>query len=69
MVGIAEAHALALEAADAAGERFLLSSGPAIEMKDIGATIRAHLGDVARRAPARTIPNVALRAAAKVNPE
>jgi nucleoside-diphosphate-sugar epimerase len=53
-----------MESADAAGQRFLLCNGPAIEMKEIGATIKAHLGEGANRVPTRTIPNLAVRAAA-----
>jgi nucleoside-diphosphate-sugar epimerase len=61
---VAAAHVLAMTNPDAAGQRFLLSNGPAIELKDIAATLRAHLGDAARNVPTRTIPNVVVRAGA-----
>jgi len=37
-------------------------------MKEIGATIRSALGEAADRVPTRSIPNFALRAAARLNP-
>ena len=53
----------------AAGERFLLSNGRALPMKEIGSIIRAELGDAAKRVPTRSIPNPMLRAIALVNAE
>jgi nucleoside-diphosphate-sugar epimerase len=58
---VASAHILAMKAPAAAGQRFLLSSGPAMAMKEIGAILRAHLGEAARRVPTRTIPNIVVR--------
>ncbi|BDG10769.1 SDR family oxidoreductase [Anaeromyxobacter paludicola] len=58
---VAAAHVLAMKAAGAAGERFLLSNGPAIAMKEIGATIRAELGEAAKRVPTRAIPDLVVR--------
>lgn len=58
---VASAHILAMNAPGAAGERFLLSNGPAIAMKEIGATIRAKLGDAAKRVPTRSIPDFIVR--------
>jgi nucleoside-diphosphate-sugar epimerase len=46
---VAAAHILAMNAPDAAGERFLLSNGPAVAMAQIGATVREHLGDAASK--------------------
>jgi nucleoside-diphosphate-sugar epimerase len=66
---VAQAHILAMTTAEAAGQRFLLSNGPAIEMPDIGKTIRAQLGATAHQVPSRTIPNVVVRIAARFNPE
>jgi nucleoside-diphosphate-sugar epimerase len=66
---VAQAHILAMTNPDAAGQRFLLSNGPAIEMKDIGNTIKGRLGAAARNVPTRTIPNVAVRVAAAFVPE
>jgi nucleoside-diphosphate-sugar epimerase len=61
---VAAAHILAMTIRDAAGERFLLSSGPALTMKQIGETLREELGDAASRVPTRSIPDLAVRAAA-----
>ena len=61
---VATAHILAMTTPDAAGERFLLSNGPAIAMKEIGATIKAELGEAAGRIPTRSIPNGVVRIAA-----
>ncbi|MFT3889723.1 MAG: aldehyde reductase [Arachnia sp.] len=61
---VARAHVLAMTAPEAAGQRFLISNGPAIELKDIGATIRAALGEAARKVPTRALPNIVVRAAA-----
>lgn len=66
---VATAHVLAMTAPEAAGERLLLSSGPAIAMKEIGAILRDHLGDAAQRVPTRSIPNVVVRLAAVFSPE
>jgi nucleoside-diphosphate-sugar epimerase len=66
---VARAHLLALDHPGAAGQRFLLSSGPPLAMKEIGAVLRAALGDAARRVPTRTIPDVVLRVAALFNAE
>ena len=61
---VAAAHILAMTSPAAAGQRFLLSNGPAIAMKEIGATIKSHLGEAARRVPTRSLPNFVVRAAA-----
>jgi nucleoside-diphosphate-sugar epimerase len=61
---VASAHILAMTTPDAAGQRFLLSNGPAMAMKQIGATIKTNLGDAAKRVPTRTIPNFVVRIAA-----
>lgn len=66
---VAEAHILAMITPEAAGQRFLLSNGPAIEMKDIAATIRSRLGADAAKVPTRTVPNAVVRAAARFNQE
>ena len=66
---VAGAHILAMTRPGAAGERFLLSNGPALPMKEIGAIIKAELGDTAKRVPTRSIPDLALRIAALFNAE
>ncbi|MFE4834554.1 SDR family oxidoreductase [Arthrobacter sp. NPDC056691] len=61
---VAGGHFLAMITPAAAGQRFLLSNGPAMAMKDIGALLRARLGESANRVPTRTIPDFIVRAAA-----
>lgn len=58
---VATAHVAAMTTPDAAGQRFLLSNGPAVSMTEIGATIRANLGAAAAKVPTRTVPNLAVR--------
>ncbi|MTD16914.1 NAD-dependent epimerase/dehydratase family protein [Nakamurella sp. YIM 132087] len=58
---VAAAHVLAMTVPDAAGERFLLSNGPAIEMKDIAATIRSAVGPAGAKVPTRVVPNLVVR--------
>jgi nucleoside-diphosphate-sugar epimerase len=58
---VAAAHLLAMTTPSAAGQRFLLSNGPPIAMKEIGATIKAELDDAAGRVPTRSIPNLVVR--------
>jgi dihydroflavonol-4-reductase len=52
----------------AAGERFLAVSD-FMWMGDIAKTLRAQLGDVARRVPTRTLPDFVLRLMARFDPE
>ncbi|MDR6641143.1 nucleoside-diphosphate-sugar epimerase [Luteibacter sp. 1214] len=66
---VAAAHILAMTHPEAAGERFLLSNGPAVAMKDIGAIIRAELGEAARRVPTRSMPSVVVRIVARFRKE
>ncbi|HEX2912110.1 MAG TPA: aldehyde reductase [Chloroflexia bacterium] len=61
---VANAHLLAMTAPEAAGQRFITSSGPAMSMKQIGGILKESLGEKARRVPNRTIPNFVLRIAA-----
>jgi nucleoside-diphosphate-sugar epimerase len=65
----AAAHVLAMTVPAAAGERFLLSSGPALPLARIGAVLRERLGAAADRVPTASIPSDALRAAAETRPE
>ncbi|MEV4510787.1 aldehyde reductase [Dactylosporangium sp. NPDC049525] len=66
---VARAHVLAMTAPGAAGQRFLLAGGPAVAMRQIGAILKAHLGDAAARVPARTIPDLVVRVAAVFSAE
>lgn len=64
---VAAAHIMAMEVPEAAGERFLLSSGPVLPLQRIGAILRQSLGAAAAKVPTRSIPDAAVRAAALVN--
>lgn len=66
---VASAHVLAITHRRAAGERFLLSNGTPLAMKDIGAIIKGALGRKAERVPSRSIPNFVLRVASLFNAE
>lgn len=66
---VASAHLMAMTNPAAAGERFLLSNGPALGLKEIGAMIRASLGDAAKRVPTRALPDFVVRVAARFNAE
>src|SRR4051794_20542325 len=66
---VATAHILAMTAPGAAGERFLLSNGPALSLRQIGAVMRADLGTAARRVPTRSIADFIVRLAAPFSTE
>lgn len=66
---VASAHILAMTNSAAAGERFLISNGPALALKEIGAIIRDNLGPAASRVPTRSIPDIAVRTMSLFNPE
>lgn len=65
---VAAAHILAMTDPEAAGQRFLLSSGPVLALADIAETIRAAVGSAGDRVPTQTIPDDVLRTAAQSNP-
>lgn len=64
---VAAAHVLAMETRDAAGERFLLSSGPVTSLSEIGRTLRTALGDAAAAVPTSTIPDEMAPASAQAD--
>jgi nucleoside-diphosphate-sugar epimerase len=66
---VAGAHLLAMTTPEAAGQRFLVSSGPAIAMKQVGAILKTGLGDAAKHVPSRTIPSAVVRIASVFNKE
>ncbi len=66
---VASAHVAAVDAPGAAGERFLISNGRAIAMKEIGAIIREGVRPAASRVPTRSIPDIAVRVMALFNAE
>ncbi|TBN57628.1 aldehyde reductase [Glaciihabitans arcticus] len=66
---VAAAHIAAMTAPGAAGQRFLISNGPALAMKQIGAGIRAAVGDAAAKVPTRAMPSLVIRIGALFNQE
>jgi len=66
---VASAHLLALTTPEAAGQRFLISSGPAIAMKQIGVILKAGLPDAAGHVPSRSIPDAVVRIGSIFNKE
>lgn len=66
---VASAHILAMETAEAAGQRFLISSGPVLSLAEIGATLRTALGDGAKHVPTNAIPDDTIRLGARTNPQ
>lgn len=66
---VARAHVLALDHPGAAGERFLLSNGRPLAMREIGGIVKGALGQKAARVPRRSIPDFVLRLMALPNAE
>ncbi|MEN0102985.1 MAG: NAD-dependent epimerase/dehydratase family protein [Curtobacterium sp.] len=66
---VAAAHVSAIDVQDAAGKRFLLSNGPALELHEIATTLREHLGDDAAKVPTEVLPDDAVRALAETQPQ
>ncbi|MFZ6990700.1 NAD-dependent epimerase/dehydratase family protein [Curtobacterium sp. RRHDQ66] len=66
---VAAAHVSAVDAPEAAGKRFLLSNGPALELHEIATTLREHLGDDAAKVPTAVLPDDTVRAAAETQPQ
>jgi len=54
---VADLHLRAMQHPAAAGERFLATAGPSLSLLQIAAVLHARLGDAARRAPRRQIPD------------
>lgn len=65
---VAAAHVTAMTLPEAAGQRFLLASGPVMPLAQIGATIKAALGAAAARVPERSLPNIVVRIGALFSP-
>lgn len=66
---VASAHELAMTTPEAAGQRFLLSIGPAIPINQIGSILKESLGEVAKKRPDRSIPDLVVRVASIFNKE
>ncbi|BDZ55294.1 SDR family oxidoreductase [Agromyces marinus] len=66
---VADLHVRAMRHPDAAGERFLAVSGDAFEYIELARLLRDELGERARRAPTRVIPDWLVRAGAPFSRE
>jgi nucleoside-diphosphate-sugar epimerase len=64
----ADLHVLAMTHPKAKGERFLAVAPSAMLVKDISLTLRKRMGEKARRAPTRGVPNFVLRIVALWDP-
>lgn len=65
---VADLHLRAMTNPAAKGERFLAVSGDFMTLREIGETLRARMGDAARRVPARELPNFMLRLVSLADP-
>jgi len=58
---VADLHLRAMTDPAAKGQRFLAVAGPFMSMVEMSETLKARLGDKARRAPTRELPDLLLR--------
>jgi dihydroflavonol-4-reductase len=65
---VADLHLRAMADPAAKGERFLAVSGDFMSISEIAGTLRARLGEAARRVPSRELPNWLLKVAALRDP-
>ncbi|GLK72991.1 aldehyde reductase [Ancylobacter dichloromethanicus] len=65
---VAELHVKAMTAPEAAGQRFLATSGDAVSLHQIARMLRDGLGPAGRRAPRFELPDLLVRLAALVSP-
>ncbi|SEQ28156.1 hypothetical protein SAMN04488000_102394 [Lentzea albida] len=66
---VAAAHVRAMTAPGAAGQRILVARGQSLALEDVGALLKADLGEAAKRVPTRTLPDFVVRLAARFTPE
>jgi dihydroflavonol-4-reductase len=64
---LADIHIRAMTAPAAANQRFL-ATGEFMWMKDMASVLRDTLGDAAKRVPKRTLPNLVVHLAARMDP-
>lgn len=65
---LADAHIAAMQAPEAAGERFIITS-TRMSMHDIAMTLRERLGPLAAKAPTKELPDFFVRLLAKFSPQ
>ena len=58
---VADLHLRAMTSPEAPGERFLAVTGGPVSMADIARLLRSQLGDRAKKAPVRVLPNWAVK--------
>lgn len=66
---VAELHLRAMTDPGAKGERFLAVSGASMSIRDMATTLKERLGEAARRAPTRELPNWIVRLVSLFDPE
>ncbi|VDG22751.1 SDR family oxidoreductase [Lactiplantibacillus mudanjiangensis] len=66
---VASLHLLAMTQPQAAGERFLATTGETLSMLDVANLLRAAYSQYADRLPQKVLPNAAVKAAALVKPQ
>lgn len=66
---VASLHLLAMTQPQAAGERFLATTGETLSMLDVATILRVAFPQFAPKLPTKTIPNMVVKAAALVKPD
>lgn len=66
---VASLHLLAMTQSQAAGERFLATTGETLSMLDVANILRVAFPQFAPKLPTKTIPNIVVKAAALVKPD
>jgi len=66
---VADLHLRAMIDANAKGERFLAVSPPSMTIQQVSLTLRERVGNKARRAPTRVVPNFLIRGLALFDPQ
>lgn len=66
---VADLHIRAMTNPAAKGERFIATVGDTMWIREMAETLRARLGDAAKRAPTRELPNWMVRFASIFDPE
>lgn len=66
---VASLHLLAMTQSQAAGERFLATTGETLSMLDVANILRVAFPQFAPKLPTKTIPNIVVKAATLVKPD
>nr|WP_272210255.1 NAD-dependent epimerase/dehydratase family protein [Marinicella sp. W31]MDC2876123.1 NAD-dependent epimerase/dehydratase family protein [Marinicella sp. W31] len=65
---VAALHLLAMNAPEAAGQRFIAASGEPVSMIAVAQILRSHLGPAAAKAPRRQLPDWVFKVMARFSP-